>query len=1264
MRRAVLFQVLCGLLLTPGFGVQDPPGGPPVALAVKVEGQQNPNYVAGKLAYLHIQAVDRFGMPLPVNGDGVVVRTTDPRNRLNGLEVGFVNGKIVLKLQWFTPSKGHTIEVASKSGLKGGLTGIRVDPLPKGTKLGIVGPKPWARYLWSGGMFRLRVKATDENDDPVEHVEISLKLSKGARAFPHGYYTEDSTGIASGVIFPPEFICPGDEGGGGTVNGDAPLKLQAFIDVNGNGDIDNGEPIVEPPPADLVSSCPQVLLPAGLELLRILEEGGTLSRAPPDDVIVVGVVSAGSGGGKGKALGKNKPDTLTKSELEKIRRAKEFLKEQVIDFVNTGQWRGKFSQVRERLKHPELVLLRSIPSAEPVVQRLECAVKLMEGAPDVILQKLDVQERPGGRIEVLVGSESRFEVQNVGAVKGRRQVLADENFPDCFKPGVVEASTVGNGHATVVGEKDQPLVDFECLGRGNVLLTTTTEFKPVSVVVLPPPDNGVVAASKVTSAPQEQDFLTLAFRLVASFRIIQNDECRIRRMRFEILENEEVSFTDPLGQGHMVKVHTGIPHKEGDRSPRPGEGGRNDHPDPLVDGGIDALDPNTEKVNIGPFLQFVDGGFLAEDNLRKLEEDLSQGTPIRIFPDLRRVERNGNDKLVLRDTLPNGGVSHTRYDVVRVVAEVVNAKEGDIVWFRAFDIDDPTFTRTGATPFVDDESSEVDNRGITDPGSGRSTRFLTGLFIAAEGARLADGGPLNKGTMVKGDEIVGVPVKIEAGVANASILFMVTYSPGDNFKIAAGCGVQREGPPGIKDRNAKELLARTRNVDRPPSGDAPAGPRRDGLLLFLYPPPPARGPAEAPVVPGPGERIKRLQPYKGVTDWFWTNDPNKLDDVIKVTPALAVWRNLYIESDTMEKVPAGDRIRIRVAPGTRVDELPQVGDTPARVVFTAETMEVPFTVARDEFAGGVLRLVGEPGVADADSTPVGSHTQGEGTPQRFRVGLIKAPGAPLAEKARLEALRDAGTVLHLLDDDVRIAGGGALEAKVDTDRDLDFGLIQGKSKEDSAGVSGDRFATNRLGICYVRPNYTVLNQDAVNRNRKTPANHDLPFDERDLTKAMSERIDSRDLRSNLFWRGYFSTAFEFASERRTTPEGIVVDLAGDPPGGTSGFGQTFSYTASDGKTPGGEGSVVCLETIRDGLEFFIKKGDLPSSINLELVIRDVTLHELGHQLNDKRHPRASRVRERPGGPFFENLVTPTLKVFNAGEIVQIRSMVRGPGLDR
>jgi hypothetical protein len=563
MCRALCFLALSGLLLTPGFGVQDPPAGPPMALAVKIEGQPNPNYVAGKPAYLVIQAVGRSGMPSPINGDAVVVKTTDPRNRLNGREAGFVNGKIVLKLQWFTPSPqgGHTIEVASKSGLEGGASGIRVDPLPKGTKLSIEDPKPWARYVWSGGMFHLRVKATDQNDDPVEHVEVSLKLSKGARAFPHGYYTEDGTGIASGVIFPPEYICRAGKGGGESVNGDAPLKLQAFIDVNGNGDIDDGEPIVEPPPPDLVSSCPQVLLPAALELLRILEEGGTLEPPPEDDVIVVGVASAGSGGGKGKAVGKNKPDTLTDRELAKIRAARRFLEDEVIGFVNSGKWNGKFSQVRDRLKRPELVVLRDIAAAEPVVQRLECAAKLMEGAPDVKRQNLDVQERPGSRIEVLVGSESRFEVQNLTA--GNRPASPDK-FPDCFKPGVVQATTQGNGSATIP-DTDQPFVEFECLGRGNVLLTTTTEFKPVSVVVLPPPDNGVVAASKVIGAAQEDDLLTLAFRLVTGFRIEQNP-CTIGSVRLTTSgvapSQAEFKRDDPVG-GRVFCARVGRPIRIG-----------------------------------------------------------------------------------------------------------------------------------------------------------------------------------------------------------------------------------------------------------------------------------------------------------------------------------------------------------------------------------------------------------------------------------------------------------------------------------------------------------------------------------------------------------------------------------------------------------------------------------------------------------------------------------------------------------------------------
>jgi hypothetical protein len=513
MRRALLFLVLCGVLLTPGFGAQDPPGGPPVALAVKIEGQPNPNYVAGKVAYLHIQAVSRSGMPSPINGDAVVVKTTDPRNRLNGREVGFVNGKIVLKLQWFTPSPqgGHTIEAASKSGLKGSVSGMRVDPLPKGTKLSVEDPKPWARYVWSGGMFRLLVKATDENDDPVEHVAVSLKLSKGARVFPHDYYTEDDTGIASGVIFPPEFICPGDEGGGGTVNGDAPLKLQAFIDVNGNGDIDDGEPIVEPPPPDLVSACPQVLLPTALELLKILEKGGTLEPPPPpgDDVIVVGVASAGSGAGKGKALGKNKPETLTDRELAKIRAARRFLEDEVIGFVNSGKWNGEFSQVRKRVEHLAK-FLKDVAAAEPVVQRLECAAKLLQGNPDVKAIRLSI-EGPGRRSRFPVGGTATVFVALFGKGRG---ALERSAFAECTRPTLSRVDVTGPGEAFALDPKALSH-GFRCTGVGAVDLAETILFEPDDVVVIGN-GNGVAAAG----VPGLTEALT--FRLLHNISVLQS----------------------------------------------------------------------------------------------------------------------------------------------------------------------------------------------------------------------------------------------------------------------------------------------------------------------------------------------------------------------------------------------------------------------------------------------------------------------------------------------------------------------------------------------------------------------------------------------------------------------------------------------------------------------------------------------------------------------------------------------------------------------
>jgi len=515
MCRALCLLALCGVVFGSGFAVQDPPAGPPVALAVEIEGQPNPSYVAGKPAYLHIQAVDRAGMPSPVNGDAVVIKTTDPRSRLNGLEVGFVNGKIVLKLQWFTPSpkEGHTIEAVSKGGLKGRVSGIRVDSLPKGTKLSIEEPKPMARYAWSGGMFRIRLKATDENDDPVEHVEVSLRLSKGARAHPHGYYTEDDTGITSGVIFPPEFICPGDEGGGGTVDGDAPLKIRAFVDANGNGDIDDGEPIVEPPPPDLVSSCPQVLLPTALELLKILEEGGILEPPPPpgDDVIVVGVASSAGGQGKGKALGKNKPETLTDRELAKIRAARRFLEDEVIGFIASGKWNGQFSEVHKRVEHLAK-FLSDVAPAGPVVQRLECAAKLLKGNPDVKAIRLSIEE-PGRRSRFPVGGTTTVFAALFG--KGR-DALPRSSFADCTRPSLSRVDVTGPGEALAAEPKGLSH-GFRCTGVGTVDLRETISFEPDAIIII---GNGIqngVTAAVIASANE-----TLSFRLVHSVAVLQS----------------------------------------------------------------------------------------------------------------------------------------------------------------------------------------------------------------------------------------------------------------------------------------------------------------------------------------------------------------------------------------------------------------------------------------------------------------------------------------------------------------------------------------------------------------------------------------------------------------------------------------------------------------------------------------------------------------------------------------------------------------------
>jgi hypothetical protein len=499
MRRTFLFLVLCGLLLTPGFGVQDPPGGPPVGLRLEVLEAPTPWYVAGRPVLLKIVAVDQYGRPSLASGIVVRTKTSDPKSKLNNFDVGLVNGTATLKLQWFTPSDAHSIKASGTGGIKGETNGIKVRALPKGLKFKLLKPEVWPKYAWAGGYFKARAQLLDENDDPVGNVQISFATSDGTVVVPGDVVTDPGDGSFGFDCFNPEFVCPNGEGGNGGVNGDIPISVACFIDENGNGIGDDVESGDELPPITPVSACPQQLIPCALQILCILEEGGTFP--PPtngDDIIVTGI------GPNAKPKGKERAD------LAKISAAKKFLQEQVVDFVNSGKWNGKFSDVRKRIQTVSTVL-KGIPEAQTVVQRLECASELLKDAPDIHRLKLDVQRTLSSKPIVSVGFRGVFRIQSLGT--GTRIITS---FPHCFAPRVEDVSTQGPGQAQ--GKDFATEMDYECTGLGDVKVIVTITYAPERVTPLPPGDVGISATAV---HPGGEPVLT--FDLSGTFIILQQD---------------------------------------------------------------------------------------------------------------------------------------------------------------------------------------------------------------------------------------------------------------------------------------------------------------------------------------------------------------------------------------------------------------------------------------------------------------------------------------------------------------------------------------------------------------------------------------------------------------------------------------------------------------------------------------------------------------------------------------------------------------------
>ena len=197
----------------------------------------------------------------------------------------------------------------------------------------------------------------------------------------------------------------------------------------------------------------------------------------------------------------------------------------------------------------------------------------------------------------------------------------------------------------------------------------------------------------------------------------------------------------------------------------------------------------------------------------------------------------GGDRFFPDATLEFPGVGR---NVVRVRAEVKGLNVGDTVWFRSFDVDDPS------DDSIIDPNGENgnDNRGrlaaIHAPGASQSPK--SGGFAGRLRAVNAED---QLGDWAAPGVIVDAKVKDVNGMLVAEVDLATSFAPGDNFRVVAS----------TNDPNQKDALDGLR-VDRP---GGPLNVATTGGLTN------ARG--------------------------------------LAVSPQLSVWRYLHVENDTADQQP-------------------------------------------------------------------------------------------------------------------------------------------------------------------------------------------------------------------------------------------------------------------------------------------------------------------------------------------------------------------------
>jgi hypothetical protein len=545
-------------------------------------------------------------------------------------------------------------------------------------------------------------------------------------------------------------------------------------------------------------------------------------------------------------------------------------------------------------------------------------------------------------------------------------------------------------------------------------------------------------------------------------------------------------------------------------------------------------------------------------------------------------------------------------NVVRVRAVVEGLKEGDRVYFQAYDVDDVSRADRGdeAAPQGNDNfgrfAFEVDPvtgellGGHHTPGNPSAAGGFAGLMrgVGADGTAHVwhgyEGDPLTEVPLVSGivrrDWITG------EYYAEAELL--VSFQPGDNFRVVA--------------------------IPQP-KGDDPNWDVDDGQL--------------------PQDIIDAFEALDFANSKAGAQPTTS---GAAASGTLVVWRYLHMEIDQMS--PTGGEALGDTAGGTIAENLGMMGSHGWRFAINVDVNSAA-KFANNSLEGGYFRVGGE-------NFKVLHSTADEAQPGQIIITVERMIGRHLTMPQF-----DVGTSVTLYEDDFTATVG--VEAAPTTRLDMSVDLRTDATKYMQSSF---RYDLNRFAEAFVMPEYEKLAQFSGTLEGR---NHWEPLYEEDEGVGLGTtnvHKGSIDLASNVFWTSYLGIAYQHAATTDFDHD-IWLNGAQNPAGDEQGDTKSVRglTTHSDDPAVLFKNSFVFAENIWDSWTAHSQFASLDANGTYartpESQLARTTVHEIAHQFwYGHSEGEASIMAEHT------SRVPESLFKFSAEELKWMREKMLRPGL--